>query len=216
MPISTHLQEESFSSQQSPMMLVPNSLDALLTMNQLMAIGEQRKSGLILCKNHHAEFAGPGAAVGSPAEQNYCAVIAIGSPNLVPVTTSEERQKAYSRRIQWGRWLNRIVDNSDPILRAEKLFSSFEEFFGYQVAANLPDHVLAMLVGVLPQTIQLVRMQHRGANKSAGGVQAMGGSAGKAGEITIKYYNPALTEESKLWESSLSLTNHIYPFSQSA
>jgi hypothetical protein len=213
MPILTQLQSESFDSQ-LPMMLVPNSLDSLLNSSQLMAVGEQRKSGLILCKQYHAEFAGPGAAVGSSAEQSYHAVVAIGSPSLVPVITHEERQKAYSRRIQWGRWLNRIVDNPDPILRAEKLFASFEEFFGYQVAANLPDHVLAMLVGVLPQTIQSVRMQHQFVNQSAG--EPLGANAQKGGDVAIRYYDANFREESKLWSVPSPSMNSVYQFSQSA
>lgn len=212
MPI-TQLQNESFDSQ-LPMMLVPSSLDLLLNTSQLMAIGEQRKSGLILCKEHHAEFAGPGAAVGSSAEQSYHMIVAIGSPNLAPVITHEDRQKAYSRRIQWGRWLNRIVDNPDPISRAERLFSSFEEFFGYQVAANLPDHILAMLVGVLPQTIQIVRMQHQSANQSTG--EPSGVDTQKGGDIAIRYYGANLKEESKLWTVPPPAVNPVYQFFQSA
>lgn len=214
MPVSTQLQGESLNSQPT-MVLVQDSLDALLGSSQLMAISEQRKSGLILCKQYHAEFAGPGAAVGSPAEQGYKAVIAIGSPNLVPVNTHEERQKAYSRRIQWGRWLNRIVDHTDPVQRAEKLFSSFEEFFDYQVAANLPDRVLAMMVGVLPQTIQMVRLQHRNSGKSAGGQAATSGVT-NTGQIVIKYYGSSSVEEAKLWGVPSSSTSNLYIYSQSA
>jgi hypothetical protein len=125
-------------------------------------VSEQKKCGLILCKTYHADFAGPGAAVGSPVEQGYNVIIAIGSPELVPVETFEERHKAYGRRIQWMRWLERITNYSDPTVRVEKLLAGFEAFFSRQAVIDLPDEVLALLVGVLPQTVNAVRAQQYG------------------------------------------------------
>jgi hypothetical protein len=138
-----------------------SSSETALTTSRLLAISQQKKSGLILCKAYHAEFAGPGAAIGSSAEEQYTAVIAIGSPEIIEVTTHEERQSAYSRRIGWIRWLQKIVDNPDPIQRTEKLFSSFEEFFGRQILLDLPNEILAMLAGVLPETVARARLHHR-------------------------------------------------------
>jgi hypothetical protein len=126
----------------------------------LLAIGEHKKSGLILCKQYHAEFAGPGAAVNCSVEPAYRAVIAIGSPELIPTQTFEERRRAYGRRIQWGRWLQKIVEQPDPMVRAEKLLAGFEEFFGRQVVIGLPSEVLGLLAGVFPGTIEQVRSQH--------------------------------------------------------
>ncbi len=141
--------------------LVPSPRsEVALTSDPLLAIGEQKKSGLILCKEFHAEFAGPGAAVSSLAEQHYQAVIAIGSPELLPITSLEGRRRAYGRRIQWGRWLHKIVEQPDPAMRAERLLSGFEEFFGRQVVISLPSEVLALLAGVFPGTIEQVRLQH--------------------------------------------------------
>lgn len=126
----------------------------------LLAISEHKKSGLILCKQYHAEFAGPGAAVNCSVESAYRAVIAIGSPELIVTTTSEDRLRAYGRRIQWGRWLQRIVEHPDPMMRAEKLLAGFEEFFGRQVVIGLPSEVLARLASVFPGTIEQVRSHH--------------------------------------------------------
>ncbi|MEB3293591.1 MAG: hypothetical protein VKJ24_10560 [Synechococcales bacterium] len=125
----------------------------------LLAISERRKSGLILCKAFHAEFVGPGAAINSSVEQPYQAIIAIGSPELVPAVSLEERRKAYGLRIQWGRWLYKIADQTDSVQRVEKLFAGFEGFFGRQVVMRLPSEVLAMLVGVLPSTIDQIRQR---------------------------------------------------------
>jgi hypothetical protein len=126
----------------------------------LLAISERRKSGLILCKAFHAEFAGPGAAINSPVEQPYQAIIAIGSPEVIMATSLEERRKAYGLRIQWGRWLYKIAAQEDPIQRVEKLFAGLEGFFGRQVVMRLPSEVLALLVGVLPSTIDQVRQRN--------------------------------------------------------
>ncbi len=127
----------------------------------LLTVSEQKKSGLILCKEFHAEFAGPGAALSSPVEQPYKAVIAIGSPEIRSVTSEGDRARAYGLRIQWGRWLYKIADNPDPSDRVEKLLAGFEGFFGRSVVMSIPDEVLSLLVGVLPQTVQQVK-QHYG------------------------------------------------------
>jgi hypothetical protein len=119
----------------------------------LFTVGESKRSGVILCKSHCAEFAGPGAAISTPAEQGYTAVLAIGCPELVLVTAHSERQKAYGRRIQWLRWLNKIVSHPEPAQRVEKLLAGFEEFFGNEIVAAIPSEVISSLAGVLPQTV---------------------------------------------------------------
>lgn len=124
-------------------------------------MGESKRSGLILCKPNHAEFVGPGSAICNPGEVRYTRIIAIGSPDLVEMTTYEQRQQAYSRRIQWVRWLHRIVSEPDGLQRAEKLFYGFEEFFGSDILAGIPNDVLALLAGVLPQTIVTLRSHHQ-------------------------------------------------------
>jgi hypothetical protein len=126
---------------------------------RLLAVGESKRSGLILCKSHYAEFAGPGAAIACSAEQGYISALALGSPEIVEVITHEERQKAYSRRIQWVRWLNKIVTHPEPIQRTEKLFTGFREFFGEEILAEIPDEIMALLAGVLPQTVTSLRLQ---------------------------------------------------------
>jgi hypothetical protein len=132
---------------------------------RLMAIRENKKSGLILCKEFHAEFAGPGAAISSPAEQPYRAIIAIGDPDLITLDSMDARQQAYGRRIQWSRWLYRIAEHPDPMIRVERLFAGFEGFFGRQVVMNIPVEVVALLVGVFPQTVQEAQEHYLSAMK---------------------------------------------------
>jgi hypothetical protein len=139
---------------------LPKHSEVCPSSESLLAISEHKKSGLILCKQYHAEFAGPGAAVSCTVEPIYRAVIAIGSPELISTHTFDERRRAYGRRIQWGRWLQKIVEHPDPMIRAEKLLAGFEEFFGRQVVIGLPSEVLALLAGVFPGTIEQVRVQH--------------------------------------------------------
>jgi hypothetical protein len=86
--------------------------------------------------------------------------LAIGSPELVEVVTPEERQRAFSRRIQWLRWLQRIAEYPQSAQRAEKLLSGFAAFFGSQAAVDLPDDLLSMMVGVLPGTIAAAKLQY--------------------------------------------------------
>lgn len=140
--------------------LVASGLETVTETPQLLAVGEHKRSGLIICKAYHAEFAGPGAVVGTLVEQACVSIIAIGAPEIIPIGTHQQRQTAYSRRIQWMRWLQKIAEHPEPIQRAEKLFASFEEFFGAQALVGLPDQVLALLIGVLPSTIATVRSHY--------------------------------------------------------
>ena len=126
----------------------------------LLMVGTRKKSGLILCNEFNAEFAGPGAALGSPIEQPYKAIIAIGSPDIETATNSHDRSRAYGLRIQWGRWLYTIADHADPIVRVEKLVAGFEGFFGRAVVMSLPSEVMALLVGVLPSTVEQVKQRY--------------------------------------------------------
>ncbi len=130
----------------------------------LLRVGEQKKSGLILCKEFHAEFAGPGAALCSPAEQPYKAIIAIGSPDIGAASNTIDRSRAYGLRIQWSRWLYRIADQENPIDRVEKLLAGLEGFFGRSVVISLPNEVLALLVGVLPSTVEQVKENYHNGN----------------------------------------------------
>lgn len=125
------------------------------------ALSAQRRNGLILCKSHHAEFAGPGAAVGRPCDFDCQEAIAIGTKwQLVALDSEDEQQTAYRRRIQWMYWLKKIAEKPNATQRAEALLLSFDAFFEPQAIAALPPDVLAKLVGVFPQTMGHVHRQH--------------------------------------------------------
>ncbi|EKQ69346.1 hypothetical protein OsccyDRAFT_1972 [Leptolyngbyaceae cyanobacterium JSC-12] len=140
--------------------LIWDSTKKAFASRHLFAVGEHKRSGLILCKTHYAEFAGPGAAICNPSGYEYAKIIAIGSPEIIEMATYDARQKAYSRRIQWVRWLNKIVSEGDASHRTESLFAGFAEFFGGDILASIPTDALALLAGVLPQTIEKARSQH--------------------------------------------------------
>jgi hypothetical protein len=148
-------------SNQTSQILVASEPGKALSSQQLLAVGEHKRSGLIICKAYHAEFAGPGAAVGTLIEPACLSIIAIGAPEIIPVITPKQRQTAYSRRIQWIRWLQKITEHTDAMQRAEKLFASFGEFFGAQALMDLSDDVLALLIGVMPSTVATVRSHYQ-------------------------------------------------------
>ncbi len=79
---------------QTSMLITPFSRsEVALPSEHLVAISEQKKSGLILCKEFHAEFAGPGAMIGSLVEPHYRAVIATIAPiEFAAHRLSDDRQ----------------------------------------------------------------------------------------------------------------------------
>ena len=123
----------------------------------LLVVNPRRKNGLILFKKYHAEFAGPGAVVGSLFDLDIARVLPVGNLILVQPQTSKEKINAYLIRRQWIRLTKQITDNPAPVQRAQVILNQFEHWFDAQTAAQMPDEAFALLVGVLPQTIRKVR-----------------------------------------------------------
>ncbi|MER3478582.1 MAG: hypothetical protein C4287_21615, partial [Leptolyngbya sp. ERB_1_2] len=65
-----------------------------LSYGQLLMVNSRRRNGLIIYKQFHAEFAGPGAAVGTVFDRDCRGVLAVGDLSLVYPKAHEERQKA--------------------------------------------------------------------------------------------------------------------------
>ena len=128
---------------------------------KLLIVNSRRRNGLILYKPYHSEFAGPGAAVGGMLDLDCQQAIPVGNFSLVTPDSYEARQTGYRTRRQWVMLTKQLTDKPDPLERAERLITQFEAFFDAQVVAQIPDEVLAPLVGVLPITIAQAR--HNGA-----------------------------------------------------
>ncbi|NET56155.1 MAG: hypothetical protein F6K47_08260 [Symploca sp. SIO2E6] len=130
--------------------------------DQQLLIVSQRRNGLILYKRYHAEFAGPGAAVGGLFDLDCQQVLPVGNLSLLSPKSSEERQRSYALRMQWIKLIKQITSKPVPLQRAQKILEQFEGFnFKAETIAELPDEAFALLVGVLPHTIRQVRAYHR-------------------------------------------------------
>lgn len=130
---------------------------AKLQSQELLVINPRRKNGLIIYKKFHAEFAGPGAVIGGNLDFDAIELITVGKLSLINPQTSEAKIQAYKMRRQWVRLTKQITDNPIPIERAQIILNQFEHWFDAETVAELPDQAFALLVGVLPQTINKVR-----------------------------------------------------------
>lgn len=135
---------------------------AQLKSGKLMVVNSRRRNGLIIYKRFHAEFAGPGAAVGSFFDLDCEQVLPVGDLSLVHPKEQEERQKAYLIRRQWIRLTQQLTDNPAPLQRAQMVLNQFENYFGAETVDQMPDIAFALLVGVLPQTVYTVRQSPSG------------------------------------------------------
>lgn len=124
---------------------------------EVFIVNSRRRNGLILFKRYHAEFAGPGAAVGGDYDCDCQRALPIGNLSLLTPGSNEERQKAYLIRRQWIRLIKQITENPVPGQRVQKILDQFEQYFPPEIVALLPDVAFALLVGVLPQTVGVVR-----------------------------------------------------------
>ncbi|MBE9034602.1 hypothetical protein [aff. Roholtiella sp. LEGE 12411] len=132
----------------------------LLHTGKVFIVNSRKRNGLILFKRYHAEFAGPGAAVGGDYDCDCHRALPIGNLSnqfLLTPESNEERQKAYLIRRQWIRLIKQITENQMPQQRVQKILDQFEQYFLPEIVAYLPDVAFALLVGVLPQTVGTVR-----------------------------------------------------------
>lgn len=129
----------------------------LLQQGELLIVNPRRKNGLIIYKTYHAEFAGPGAIIGGQFDLDVAQLLAVGNISLVIPENSQARKQAYKMRRQWVRLTKQIIDNPRATERAQVILNQFEHWFDVETVAELPDEALALLVGVLPQTIRKVR-----------------------------------------------------------
>jgi len=132
-------------------------LPTFLTTKQLLVVNPKKKNGLILIKKYYAEFAGPGAIIGGCFDQDVVNAIAVGKLSLIQPQNSQERQRAYLIRRQWVKLTKQITDNPIPNERAQVLLNQFEHWFDLDITMNLPDEALALMVGLLPQTVTRAR-----------------------------------------------------------
>ncbi|XZN89070.1 MAG: hypothetical protein ACM65M_15435 [Microcoleus sp.] len=141
----------------------PHSSDIIaeLSSGKLLLVDSRRRNGLILIKRFHAEFAGPGAAVGGAFDVDSQQVIPVGDFCLVYPESPEARQKAFGIRRHWVRLTEQLTAKPEALERAQMLLTQFEQYFDVQTVAQIPDRALALLIGVFPQTIRQARQSDR-------------------------------------------------------
>jgi hypothetical protein len=129
---------------------------------ELLVVNSRRRNGLIIYKAYHAEFAGPGAAVGGVFDLDCQRVLPVGNLSLLKAESEEDRQKAYKIRRMWIQLTKQITDRPYPLERAQKIINQFEGFFDANTMAQIPDEAFALLVGIFPQTVYTVRNMEQG------------------------------------------------------
>lgn len=141
----------------------PHSSEILAKLNsgKLLLVDSRRRNGLILIKHFHAEFAGPGAAVGGAFDLDSQEAIPVGDFCLVYPQSPQERQKAYGIRRHWVRLMEQLTAKPEALQRAQMLLTQFEQYFDSETVAQIPDRALALLIGVFPQTIRSARELER-------------------------------------------------------
>ena len=126
-----------------------------------LVINHQQVGGLIVCYEHHAEFLGPGAIAHSSTASPHTHVVPLGNPIVLPVDDPEAIAAAYRQRQQWLAWLARLTGVGDAKERCRRLIQGLEGLFSRQDVSKVPDETLALLIGVFPCTVTVVRAECR-------------------------------------------------------
>ncbi|NES19021.1 MAG: hypothetical protein F6K41_08845 [Symploca sp. SIO3E6] len=151
----------------------PTDILNQLQSGQLLRVYGRRGNALIIVHRHHAEIAGPGAAVGSVFDLDCCRVIPVGKVSIIYPESLTKRQQAYVMRQKWIRFTQKAMETYIPLERGQRLLILLHKYFATELIDSLSDEVLAQLVGVLPRTIEMVRCVRRqeagGRRQEAGG-----------------------------------------------
>ena len=139
----------------------PTDILNQLQSGQLLRVYGKRGNALIIVHRHHAELAGPGAAVGSVFDLDCCRVIPVGKVSIIYPESSAKRQQACAMRQRWIRFTQKAMETYVPLERAQRLLILLHKYFAPELIDSLSDEVLAQLVGVLPRTIKMVRCLRR-------------------------------------------------------
>lgn len=126
---------------------------------RLWVVNSRRRNGLIVLRKFHAEFAGPGAAVGGDLDDDIVKLIPIGNLSLLEPSSHEAHQSAIKIRLQWIRLTQNFTDKPSPDDRARKILEQFKTYFDQSTVDTVPDEAFALLVGVFPQTIRRARSE---------------------------------------------------------
>ncbi len=134
----------------------------LLKSGQLLALSHAQPAGLILQKPFHAEFIGPGAAIGGMFDVQCVTIHTLGNAEFTVPESKEERQEAFNRRVEDIATIQALCDEV-PLKRAIAVLEMFRQLhFDLDEIRTIPHEVLAKLVGVLPDTIEIAWQQQLG------------------------------------------------------
>lgn len=146
----------------------PTEILSQLQTGQLLVVNGDRGNGIIICHRHHAEIAGPGAAVGGGIVDIDCRrVIPIGKISLVYPESYRERRKAWVIRQRWNLFTQHGMKSHVPLQRAHHILILLYKYFDRELIEELPDDVIAQLIGVLPKTIAAVRQAWKSQQQKA-------------------------------------------------
>lgn len=145
------------SSTHSPCPSVPLNL---LKSGQLLMIKPDCRGALIIQKRFYADFAGPGAAVGSSFDVDCTSVYVIGDVEFYAPATYTERQQAFQKRREYCETLQSMVIIPAPLDRATTILDQLSLWLDVTVISEIPSGLIAQLAGVLTKTVTIVRQQH--------------------------------------------------------
>lgn len=124
---------------------------------QFLSLTSDCQGGIILQKRFYADFAGPGAAVGSSFDVDCTSVYVIGTVKFCASSIYSERQQAFEKRMAYSMRLQEIAGLEVPSQRAFWILDQLYHWVGSQETQKIPDELVAMLAGLLPKTVELAR-----------------------------------------------------------
>jgi hypothetical protein len=127
----------------------------LFKSGQLLVLKSNCRGGLIIQKPFHADFVGPGAAVGGSFDIQCTSVYIVGEVEFDVPASYEERQQAFQTRIAYIQKLEEILSVSSSIHRACLMIQQLSLWLGVSHVRKIPLELIAQLGGVLPKSVSV-------------------------------------------------------------
>lgn len=127
---------------------------------QFLSLTSDCRGGIILQKRFYADFAGPGAAVGSSFDVTCTSVYVIGAVKFSASSLYSQRQQSFQKRMAYSRRLQEIAGMEVPSKRAFWILDQLYQWVGAEETKKIPDELVAQMAGLLPKTVDLARTNY--------------------------------------------------------
>ncbi|MEM8604287.1 MAG: hypothetical protein AAGF24_10680 [Cyanobacteria bacterium P01_H01_bin.121] len=133
--------------------VTPERPISLLQSGQLLVIAAYSRGGMIIQKQHFAEIAGPGCAIGGVFDLACTKVHLLGDVQVAAPNMKAERVEAFRMRLNYSRKQQALVTEPSSLKRSVLMLRQLIKWVGIEEVGKIPSDLVAQLAATVPSTI---------------------------------------------------------------